>query len=221
MVDILVGPKKQLFRVHKKPLCSRVSYFDKMLNGSFMEAGEQRAELPEDDCDVFNLFLEWLYIRRLPAIDVAVHDKFKLSNPNKSPFIHRIKLYCFAEKLCLSSLMDYTMTVLMESYLTLRRLPSFAAMDQIYKHTSSSSPLRRFVAMNAHYIIVTMDDTDHSGYWNTTDLTAVMNANSDLVADVLKLMRKTYKAEVFSPKMLKPCLFHVHEKDGSCLGFHK
>ncbi|KAH6682678.1 hypothetical protein B0J14DRAFT_646909 [Halenospora varia] len=37
MVDILVGPTEQPFRVHKKLICSKVPYFDKMFNNGFVE----------------------------------------------------------------------------------------------------------------------------------------------------------------------------------------
>jgi hypothetical protein len=50
MVDIYVGPSK---------ICFRIPYFDKMFNGSFKEASNNTAFLPEDDPASFDLLADW------------------------------------------------------------------------------------------------------------------------------------------------------------------
>jgi len=37
MVDLYIGPEKRHFRAHKKLLCSKVPYFEKMFKGQFLE----------------------------------------------------------------------------------------------------------------------------------------------------------------------------------------
>jgi hypothetical protein len=60
MVDIIVGPSKTLYRVHKDRLCA-VSF-------------------PEKHPDSFNVFLTWVYEDTLSVLKVHKH-----SNPTKTP----------------------------------------------------------------------------------------------------------------------------------------
>ena len=61
LVEVIVGPQKQLFRLHKEILCNVSSYFRAALEGSFAEGLTQKIELPEDDVTVFKCFRVWLY----------------------------------------------------------------------------------------------------------------------------------------------------------------
>jgi hypothetical protein len=58
MVDIYVGPKERLFRVHKALLCKKVPYFDKMFNGEFREASQNVAKFPDDHPAAFDRLLQ-------------------------------------------------------------------------------------------------------------------------------------------------------------------
>ena len=61
LVEVIVGPQKQVFRLHKEILCNVSSYFRAALKGSFAEGLTQKIELPEDDATVFKLFRVWLH----------------------------------------------------------------------------------------------------------------------------------------------------------------
>ncbi|KAK4692430.1 hypothetical protein P7C71_g4777, partial [Lecanoromycetidae sp. Uapishka_2] len=56
IVDIVVGPAKKVFKIHKEILCSASTYFRAALNGGFKEAEEQTVELPDDKVKVFKYF---------------------------------------------------------------------------------------------------------------------------------------------------------------------
>lgn len=110
MVDILVGPDKKLFRVHKSFLCRRIPYFDKMFNGAFKEAGGV-AELPEDDPAAFDLLMEWAYNsnpRRLRDL-VPITGSDTVSRPSWDV----VAFYALAMKLCLPDLQDLIIIVLL------------------------------------------------------------------------------------------------------------
>jgi hypothetical protein len=126
---LFVGPEATLFRVHKKILCDKVPYFDKMFNGGFLEATEMKAILPEDDPVVYGLLLEWVYSGCYAKLDIKDHTS------SSGPFIERIKLYAFAEKICLVPLMDYTMTTLISNYHHHMKALSDVAMLLAYKLT--------------------------------------------------------------------------------------
>lgn len=63
IVDLVVGTGsgKRLFRVHKKLLCSRMPYFDKMFNGPWKESSESTALFPDDNTNAFEALLGWIY----------------------------------------------------------------------------------------------------------------------------------------------------------------
>ena len=111
MVDILVGPEKKLFRVHKTYLCRRIPYFDKMFNGAFKEA-QGVAELPEDDPSTFDVLMEWTYSvnpRRLRDLfAIAGSDGVSRASWDVVAF------YALAKKLCLPDLQDLIMNVLIK-----------------------------------------------------------------------------------------------------------
>ncbi|KAN0111070.1 hypothetical protein V8E51_007457 [Hyaloscypha variabilis] len=65
MVDIYVSPSKLVFRLHKSKLCARIPYFNKMFNGTFKEATENTAYLPEDTP---------LLLRSARRLDEPSHD---------------------------------------------------------------------------------------------------------------------------------------------------
>ncbi|KAL2050170.1 hypothetical protein ABVK25_009531 [Lepraria finkii] len=54
-VDILVGPEKKDFGVHKGLICPRLKYFQAALNGSFSETSSGVIGLPEDIVVVFKI----------------------------------------------------------------------------------------------------------------------------------------------------------------------
>jgi hypothetical protein len=66
-----------------------------MFSTGFLETGEMKATLPEDNEDIFELFLEWVYSGRYGILDMTQSTP---SAPPTSPFMVRIKLYAFAEK---------------------------------------------------------------------------------------------------------------------------
>jgi hypothetical protein len=94
MIDIFVGTgdTKACFRVHIDRLCSKIPYFDKMLNSGFKEGQQNQINLPKDEPISFDLLLIWLYTDETP--------------PFKEPGWNAIRLYLLADKLCLEELMN-------------------------------------------------------------------------------------------------------------------
>jgi BTB/POZ domain len=61
MVNLYVGPKKAHFHVHEEILCSKIPYFAKMFRGVFAKASTKSTDFPEDDLDLFDILLGWVY----------------------------------------------------------------------------------------------------------------------------------------------------------------
>lgn len=65
MVDIFVGPEKQLFRLHKHLLMQKIPYFQIMFTINMRETFENAATLPEDNPEVFGFLCAWIYTNEI------------------------------------------------------------------------------------------------------------------------------------------------------------
>jgi BTB/POZ domain len=61
MVLVKVGAKEVTFQLHKSILCDISTFFTAAFTGQFLEATENIVKMPEEDVEVFNLFVNWLY----------------------------------------------------------------------------------------------------------------------------------------------------------------
>ena len=72
MINLYVGPERKRFVVHKKLLTSQSAFFDKALNGGFMEADKGSIHLEEDDAASVALLVGFLYRGTIPGTDKKV-----------------------------------------------------------------------------------------------------------------------------------------------------
>ncbi|TVY49193.1 Actin-binding protein [Lachnellula occidentalis] len=209
MVDILIGPGKETFRVHKNLLCTKVPYFHKMFSGGFKEASEQAAKMPDDDPGTFGLFLEWLYAGRITPIPPI---KPNGRDEHREIYFRRVKLYCFAEKIVCPKLMDYTMTVIISTHLRTNTLPRFEPITFVYQNSPSCSVLRKFMSL-AVYRVVTKCSTE---FWTNEDIREFLLRDEEGVMDLVKLLRHSSGKIAEDPSKMALCTFHVHPKTEEC-----
>ncbi|KAL2061898.1 hypothetical protein VTL71DRAFT_7276 [Oculimacula yallundae] len=76
IVTITVGQGDAAEKIvfHKKILCQRVEYFNKMFNGSYVEGNSQTAHLPEDDLDAFKLLARFMERYRMTDLALETPD---------------------------------------------------------------------------------------------------------------------------------------------------
>ncbi|KAF4624291.1 hypothetical protein G7Y89_g13882 [Cudoniella acicularis] len=216
MVDVFIGPNKRQFRIHKALLCNRVDYFKKMFSSGFIESEEGHATLPDEDPAIFSLFVEWLYGNgRLSPVDISK------STTSSGPVIDRIKLYGFAERICLIELADYLMTNLISNLRHYERSPSKEGMKLAYVETRQGSPLRKYMA-NSLYFIMKFDGEDTP--WSSRALCDTLRASGadDLLFDLIQVTRKhevDSKALKYSadPRIGSKCRWHAHADGAPCL----
>ena len=98
IVTIYVGPEQYPFYLHKGRLCQQSSFFEGAFHGSFEEATTRSIYLEEDGVEEFTVFEEWLYT-------------YQLSDAKESadPSLLLVKLFCFAEKVGISTLQNATL----------------------------------------------------------------------------------------------------------------
>lgn len=206
MVDILVGPNKKPYRVHKDLLCAKIPYFNAMFNGGFQEATKQAATLPEDNPEVFDLLLEWVYTGRLSPVsstnDAPVRDWRVL-----------LELYLLAEKIVLPKLMDCTMSTIVASYEQSRNLPSNDRIERVYQESPPQSLLRKFMVRALHYVITI---SNYRGPKATKGFGHLLSTNETLATDLVELMRGTRGKVTPDPRKIPICTFHVHPENEEC-----
>ena len=144
MVDIYVGPKSQLFRVHKSFLTSKISFFEKMFSGEFKEAKENKATFPEDDPEAFEILIEWVYtgiLRPLDHLTDGMGNKIEDKDGFFSLTWKFFRTYILANKLCINSLMDMLMSARIRLS-SMEKVPS--GLKSLKRGLSSSHEAQRY-----------------------------------------------------------------------------
>ncbi|KAF7922965.1 hypothetical protein EAE99_007156 [Botrytis elliptica] len=152
LVTITIGKEKRKFTLHKQLLCESVEYFRGAFSvGGFQESHSSCMDMPEDDPEAFELFVHWLYrgeVRRATKCTDSVQF---------------FQLYIFAEKLCLNELANKTMDAIQAIIKDLDDPPqcTLEQMDGVWRNTSSTSPLRKWLI---HVLI--FDVWGHDYVWD-------------------------------------------------------
>ena len=107
---VLVGPNECEFHVHKAILCHHSSFFNAALRNDWLESEQQLTKLPEDEPEVFETFLSWVYTGKFDGYTVDDRvgcnndsiqdpDKSNKAAPTKDlDFVLIAKVYFFADK---------------------------------------------------------------------------------------------------------------------------
>jgi hypothetical protein len=215
MVDVFVGPAKQRFHVHRKLLCSKSDYFQKMFEGAFKEGIDQAATLPEEDPDLFALLIHWVYTGCLKPIDINQYQTS--ADPDSDAFLDRIKLYGYAEKICLPLLMDYIMTNLMAAYDKLRKYPSLKTAIAAFEISFPDSHIRKFMSQSVAWYIADASTYNKAKIArDPADVAQAMAECQDLAVDVIKHLSGLNSTSVSNPLNASKCDFHQHKFVGEC-----
>ncbi|TVY44211.1 hypothetical protein LSUB1_G002339 [Lachnellula subtilissima] len=216
MVDILVGPKKKLFRVHKTYLCRRIPYFDKMFNGAFKEAGGV-AELPEDDPAAFDLLMEWTYCpnpRRLRDL-VPITDSDKVSRASWDV----VAFYALATKLCLPDLQDIIMNSLIRYHKRCNELPSIDFVSRAWVQAGEDSRLCDYCLQSLQWVLAPDAEQGVKSKWPTIEVVKLFQDHPSFNNAYINLGRSDAPED---PREIENmCYFHAHGVDEECPPNHR
>lgn len=207
MVDISVGPEKELFRIHKDLLCGRVQYFERMFNGGFKEAQEQAAFLPEDDAGAFAYFVKWLYSGDLSSISAAAQKP-----PQGWLALNRalIRLHAFADKICETDLADRVMTLILSIFYE-HGYPPPNQLVALHGYTSSGTSLHKFIVDLSRYCLAS---TPEMPSHLKQERAATICQSKDMAVDIV--MSMAADAAVPNPLTQDRCYYHLHAPEHSC-----
>ncbi|KAH0369043.1 hypothetical protein KCU65_g3532, partial [Aureobasidium melanogenum] len=198
LVTIEVGPEKKAFAIHKDVLCFYSDYFRAAFNGSFKEANEGKLSLPDEDADLFYIVNGFVYTRLLRQED-------RQTGPQLTH--HTLgQLWAFGDRFLMPLLQNTAMDAYVKRITTLKCGFAPATMAREYQHTSTGSPLRKFlVDWQAHRSI---QSKEHLGQWP-------QEALADL-AIVLSSMKTEDRGIDKLPDDRDKCYYHVHAEGEHC-----
>ncbi|KAF2241953.1 hypothetical protein BU26DRAFT_391005, partial [Trematosphaeria pertusa] len=145
------GEQAQSIWVHKDLICSRSAFFSKALNGNWKEAEEKVVKLPEDDVEIFELYVQLLYTGLLPEKEKEVSEEEKpIDYHLVSEYKQLCKLYVFCDKVqdvfSKNKIVDAIIEATEEKQKDgLERYPSSTCISLIYDGTTRSSAMRRLL----------------------------------------------------------------------------
>ncbi|KAK6609940.1 hypothetical protein H4I95_02999 [Botrytis cinerea] len=217
MVDIHVGEDEDSghFKLHKSILCDKVPYFENMFNGNFIEGTTNSASLPEDDPEVFNMLVSWIYSDQVGPLEQKIGDDGRWCVGN---------LYLLADKLCLPDLMDQILDELtfhMERKNWIPRISmtrSPISMESLYNCSPRKNcGMFRLTASIICYLLCEAQGAIYPKYWPTEDIDAFLTSHDDLRHEVFKMIRAQRNEMAFEEQVFYPgCRFHEHEEGQPC-----
>lgn len=215
MVKVIVGrgANSREFQLHKDLLCISSEFFDAMFNGSFTEAQQSVATLPEDDPEVFSKFAAWIYREVIESNAVLDAEHY---------MEERINLFAFAEKYRLDKLMDDIMGTVCYETAEFNLRVTIRDIEHGYRHTHENSKMRLYLSRNLAYSILEKKDVGDS---STCKLIPDGSNAQEILLDAMKAMRSpegqpfypTRMGERFhSPNSAHPCDYHQHGSNTAC-----
>lgn len=210
MVELIVGPEKTLFRVHKSFICSKIDYFDKMFNGGFREASENSATFPEDDPVSFDILIEWVYtgrLRQLKLVDGTTRFNWLPS-----------QLYQLCEKLRIPEMMDGVMDALRRCH---RDNNILMGVDDIKMSCSTSQEGSgyRLYALHTLLYVFRKPGAAYKGSWPSYKIQRIISSEADLGKAFLVALRDQVgdRQVLIDPRFGDSCVYHSHKLGEKCI----
>jgi len=135
MVQILVGPDKKPFTMHKELLCNTAPYFRAAFEGHFIEGKQQLLELPSEDPGTFESFQLWAYTGSILK---------EGENTAGISWETLVGLYIFGDAHGISGLQNAVIDLMIDKNDVDKKIP-IEEIRKIWGQFSEASPLRRLV----------------------------------------------------------------------------
>ncbi|KAL0263010.1 hypothetical protein SLS55_001985 [Diplodia seriata] len=139
-VEVRVGTNSKLFVLHQSALCDVSPFFRNTFLGDFREAREKKMELPVTDANTFQMFVEWLYSRKL-LLDPMEEELARMRMLPDLAF-----LYIFADNYDVPLLERDTMDAIISCAQKDYALPDSEVISHVYDNLPEDSPLCRLLA---------------------------------------------------------------------------
>ncbi|KAF2130050.1 hypothetical protein P153DRAFT_431113 [Dothidotthia symphoricarpi CBS 119687] len=157
MLTVRVGGESNQkdFVVHESFLTARSEFFRRAMNGSWEEAESRVVKLPQDEPEIFALYLNHVYTGRLPSISKTEEELSALAigefrTITTAEYDEMVGLFILADKFQDVASKNAAITSIFEISLHIRsdgkfKIPSPAQVRIMYRHTSEGANIRRLV----------------------------------------------------------------------------
>ncbi|MCJ1379094.1 hypothetical protein MMC17_002194 [Xylographa soralifera] len=201
VATLVVGPEKQVFKMHKELLCSVSPYFKAALEGDFKEAQEQKIELAEDDPETIEYFQLWLYMQ-------SILDKEEtVSSINWGALI---KLYLLGETRLITTLQNQVIDLMIRKMYDGKKLLGHKLKYEVFDKTSPGSPLRKLIAEVSAQIGVLPE-------WKWSFVDGGEVAQRDFLKDLVLEMYRDRATRQEQDFWKIRCSYHIHaEGEARC-----
>ena len=170
----MVGESKTPFHVHEAELFKVSPVFKAAFSSAFKEGSDRKMTLPDDDAEIFNLLVEWLYCHNYNA-PLPTGDDIK----DAGRFMEPMRLYVLADKYGVTSLKNLisekTFDAMKQNGGTLG--PSTDTIAYVYQNVPSTSGIRKLLA-DLHACNMIPD------WYHNTKARECLRDNPEFAADV-------------------------------------
>lgn len=137
---MFVGSEKTRFDVHQDQLCEVSKFFKAAFTSQYKESSEKTIDLPEDDGDTVDLFVQWLYEHECNVWTLPL-------DRNGEYLMQPIRLLIFAERYDIQSFKGYIFEKLLAHARDAESMsPSENAVVYAYSNTCRGSDIRKMLA---------------------------------------------------------------------------
>lgn len=144
MARVTVGPEKTEFLIHKAFLCHYSPYFDRALNGQFIEGQTQAVDLPEENTEAFATFVDWVYTQKLDSEPTIGSGDAATPMGFSDAMTLLVRVWCLADYLQVPKLQNLAINALIShhSLFSNGRCP-VEQLPLVYSLTPAGSNLRK------------------------------------------------------------------------------
>lgn len=141
---MVVGSEEKAFSVHENLIRASSIFFDKALSGNWKESHERVIKLPEDEPEVFAIYVHWLYFRTFAVF------RGKPDALESVDHLRLAKAFVLGDKLLDQEVQDAVMDAFVESMSTPDKnghlwYPTGPTVGYAYENTNSSAPIRELL----------------------------------------------------------------------------
>ncbi|KFY12834.1 hypothetical protein V492_03641 [Pseudogymnoascus sp. VKM F-4246] len=208
VVKIIVGKDdtQPIFTIHKNIFQGKAHAFETMFGGAFLEGITGSAELPDDDHEAFEVFMEWLYQNTLNSLSDEKTD-------NGAFGLKIAKTMVFADKYCLNELSDRAVAIWFR-----RRLKPLSATDLETITTyvvANSAPTCRARGFLARIWAKEIRQKDGKHYKPGQSGIESFTSDSSFIAQIFNYVGFLGNTKTSSTS-LNACTFHIHDRLAAC-----
>ncbi|KAJ4378227.1 hypothetical protein N0V86_005927 [Didymella sp. IMI 355093] len=207
VIKVKVGPDHVEYCIHAELLLRHSEYFKRALNGSWKEAEERAITLEDVECEIFELFLEWLYTQQYPKEQrFSGFSNLIYGNEHRRSQINRLKACTFGDRFMAPRFRASSESSLIDAIVYGGCPPYYISIIYAYEHLPPSSPVLQALIDRHCRSFSEQSDTDSNGELKRRS----QLPHNFLVGVMLRYMRLQSRSK---KKPLDRCDYHGHTSD--------